>query len=104
MAARLAPERQQTDSQDDFVTPLERGDPNNDAESEATMEDPQDIAPEKDRWAQIRENAARRAARASEEQSVQSRPSQSVRETDDGETSGEESTSKTTLLIPWKYM
>ncbi|KAI9839330.1 MAG: hypothetical protein M1837_002215 [Sclerophora amabilis] len=40
-----------------------------------------------DRWAQIRKNAAERAAtRASEEQS---RPSQSAR-TDDGETSGEE--------------
>ena len=40
-----------------------------------------------DRWAQIRKNAAERAARQSEEQS---RPSQADR-TDDGETSGEES-------------
>ena len=60
------------------------------AQSEATMEErPDPIAPEKDRWATIRENAARRAARASEEQS-ESRPSQSAR-TEDGETSGEES-------------
>jgi hypothetical protein len=44
-----------------------------------------------DRWAQIRENAQRRAAaRASEEQS---RPSQSARTDDDGATSEEESKS-----------
>ncbi|KAI9805408.1 MAG: hypothetical protein M1825_000659 [Sarcosagium campestre] len=45
--------------------------------------------PTQDRWAQIRKNAAERAAatRVSEDQS--SRPSQSAR-TDDGETSGEE--------------
>lgn len=72
--------------------------PENDAQSETTMEEPQDnlhLTESKDRWATIRENAARRAAqRASEEHSVQSRPSQSVR-TDDGETSGEESKSTT---------
>ncbi|KAF1975793.1 hypothetical protein BU23DRAFT_552267 [Bimuria novae-zelandiae CBS 107.79] len=44
--------------------------------------------PEQDRWAQIRKNAAERAARLSEEQSRRSH-SQSVR-TDEGETSGEE--------------
>lgn len=70
-----------------------------DTQSEATMEDNQDaITDTKDRWATIRENAARRAAaRASEEQSTQSRPSQSVR-TDDGETSGEES-ERTSLTL-----
>ena len=63
-----------------------------DTESEATMDEQNaPIVESKDRWAIIRENAARRAAaRASEEQSSQGRPSQSQR-TDDGETSGEES-------------
>jgi len=96
-ASRIAPKRQETDG-DAFVTPMERGDPVkdvDDAQSETTMEDEpkQSIEPVQDRWAQIRENAARRAARASEEQSTKSRPShaQSTRETDDGETSGEES-------------
>ena len=43
------------------------------------------ISPVQDRWAQIRKNAAERAARQSEEQSKQ------TDKTDDGETSGEES-------------
>ena len=82
-----------------FATPMERSNPADDqdehdeVQSEASMEDqkePEDLADAKDRWAQIRENAAKRAARASEEQSTQSRPSQSQR-TDDGETSEEES-------------
>ncbi|KAI7658695.1 hypothetical protein KC318_g11078, partial [Hortaea werneckii] len=91
MASRIDPERQDSDN-GAFETPMERPDPVDDTQSEATMEEPQRTEPEKDRWAQIRENAAKRAARASEEQSVQSRPShqQSMRETDDGETSGEE--------------
>ncbi|KAI7172293.1 hypothetical protein KC324_g10749, partial [Hortaea werneckii] len=91
MASRIDPERQDSDN-GAFETPMERLDPVDDTQSEATMEEPQRTEPEKDRWAQIRENAAKRAARASEEQSVQSRPShqQSMRETDDGETSGEE--------------
>ncbi|KAK5124114.1 hypothetical protein LTR85_001817 [Meristemomyces frigidus] len=91
LAGRIAPERQETEH-DEFITPAERGDPINDAESETTMEEPQSMEPAADRWAQIRENAAKRAARASEEHSMQSRPShaQSTRETDDGETSGEE--------------
>ncbi|GAB1727586.1 hypothetical protein NU195Hw_g4661t1 [Hortaea werneckii] len=91
VASRIDPERQESDN-GAFETPMERPDPVEDTQSEATMEEPQRVEPEKDRWAQIRENAAKRAARASEEQSVQSRPShqQSMRETDDGETSGEE--------------
>jgi len=80
-----------------FETPMEQPDPivdDTDAQSEATMEEPAEpTAQEKDRWATIRENAARRAQRASEEQSMQSRPSQSAR-TEDGETSGEESKSR----------
>jgi Domain of unknown function (DUF1708) len=47
-----------------------------------------EISPVQDRWAQIRKNAADRAARLSEEQR---RPSEA--KTDDGETSGEESES-----------
>lgn len=46
-----------------------------------------------DRWAQIRRNAAERAARASEEHHGRSRTE--TRTTDDGETSGEESKSAT---------
>ena len=48
----------------------------------------QEISPVQDRWAQIRKNAAERAARLSEEQG---QPSEA--KTDDGETSGEESES-----------
>lgn len=92
--SRLAGVSQPESGVEDFETPMERPEPEVDAQSETTMEDRQEfVQPEKDRWATIRENAARRAERAarqSEEQSTQSRPSQSQR-TDDGETSGEES-------------
>lgn len=89
LANRIIPERHETEQ--NFATPVERADPIDDGMSEATMEDNQNAEPEKDRWATIRENAAKRVARASEEQSMQSRTNQSTRETDDGETSGEES-------------
>lgn len=101
-ATRLDPRGQQqqayrNDHSPGFTTPMERGSPvTNDAESEASMEPPAVKTggptgkPSQDRWQQIRENAAKRAARASEEQSMQSRPSASQR-TEDGETSGEES-------------
>jgi hypothetical protein len=95
---RLAAPSQPESGAEDFETPMERPEPEIDAQSETTMEERQEfVLPEKDRWAMIRENAARRAERAqtrpSEEQSQQSRPSQSQR-TDDGETSGEESKSR----------
>ncbi|KAK0805997.1 multicopy suppressor of a budding defect [Friedmanniomyces endolithicus] len=112
LASRIAPERQREPEHDaehepehepeyehepedarNFVTPMERrSDMAEDAQSEASMDDHRqpESDPSQDRWAKIRENAAKRAARASEEQSTKSRPSQSVRETDDGETSGEE--------------
>ncbi|KAM0712227.1 hypothetical protein Q7P37_011321 [Cladosporium fusiforme] len=83
-------ERDQPTPSERFATPLERNDPNNDAVSAISEEGEQGAyAPQQvqDRWAQIRENAARRAARASEEQS---RPSQSARTDDDGATSEEE--------------
>ena len=103
-AALLAPQRTHSEmpSSEEFATPMERGDPTNDVESEASIEIKKEAPPPaydpSDRWAKIKENAARRAARAneraSEEQSLQSRPSQAVTDrTEDGETSGEESES-----------
>lgn len=56
--------------------------------SEESVDLNQQVSPSQDRWAQIRKNAAERAARLSEEQSRRSQ-SQSAR-TDEGETSGEE--------------
>ena len=82
-----------------FSAPLvastdERGVPDEDA-SYNSNELTQQISPVQDRWAQIRKNAAERAARMnndrpSEEQSRQSRQTD---RTEDGETSGEESKS-----------
>ncbi|KAF4534630.1 uncharacterized protein LTHEOB_12925 [Lasiodiplodia theobromae] len=62
--------------------------------SSASIDLAQQVSPTQDRWAQIRKNAAERAARMSEDQSY-SRPrfseSQTSRTTmDDGDTSGEE--------------
>jgi hypothetical protein len=56
--------------------------------SEQSVDLNRQVLPSQDRWAQIRKNAADRAARLSEEQSRRSQ-SQSNR-TDEGETSGEE--------------
>lgn len=56
--------------------------------SEESVDLAQQASPTQDRWAQIRKNAAERAARVSEDQSRRSQ-SQSAR-TDEGETSGEE--------------
>jgi hypothetical protein len=49
-----------------------------------------DSVPTNDRWAQIRKNAAERAARLSEEQTRRSRSQSQSQRTDEGETSGEE--------------
>ena len=89
-AALLDPNHnhEQATPNEGFVTPTERTEQVNDAASELSVdEQPPPPVLTQDRWAQIRENAAKRAARASEEQSMQSRP----RTEDDGETSGEES-------------
>ena len=59
--------------------------------SEKSLDLTRHVSPVQDRWAQIRKNAAERAARQSEEQSRQ------TDRTEDGETSGEESES--TLCI-----
>ena len=86
--------RDQQTPDEGFVMPLERNDAHADAVSIISEEGEREpYAPQQmqDRWAQIRENAQRRAAaRASEEQS---RPSQSARTDDDGATSEEESKS-----------
>ncbi|KAF2221732.1 hypothetical protein BDZ85DRAFT_132860 [Elsinoe ampelina] len=57
----------------------------------STQEEAASSFSQSDRWAQIRKNAAARAARQSEEQSQRSRDQSVMTErTDDGETSGEE--------------
>jgi hypothetical protein len=89
-AAMLDPNFQPPATYEPHAAPLERSEtPFNDAASERSVEDQPPAT--QDRWAQIRENAARRAARASEEQS---RP----RTEDEGETSGEESKLPKSLL------
>lgn len=65
-----------------FTTVVEQDETEGDEVKDLTKE----ISPVQDRWAQIRKNAAERAARQSEEQSRQNEA-----KTDDGETSGEES-------------
>lgn len=93
-AAALDPRNEQETPNEGFITPAEQtAGATDDAVSEMSVEPPRAPSPEKDRWAQIRENAQRRAARASEEQSMQSRPTQSGMTEDDGATSEEESKS-----------
>jgi hypothetical protein len=99
---QLSAHRNQSTPNEGFVTPLERRDVQPDAVS-IISEDERDREPDQqqqiqDRWAQIRENAQRRAAaRVSEEQS---RPSQSARTDDDGATSEEESKSDSLKSLP----
>jgi hypothetical protein len=81
--------RYQTHDQSrDVVTPTQRDASAMDDASEESIDLSRQQSPSQDRWAQIRRNAAERAARLSEEQSRRSQ-SQSAR-TDEGETSGEE--------------
>ena len=84
-----------------FSAPLvaptdEREVPDDDA-SDNSNELTQQVSPVQDRWAQIRKNAAERAARMNNDRpsEEQSRKSRQTDRTDDGETSGEESES------PW---
>lgn len=58
--------------------------------SEDSVEVDRHASPTQDRWAQIRKNAAERAARLSEEQIRRSRSQSQSQRTDEGETSGEE--------------
>lgn len=70
------------------ITPVQYG--GQARESEDSMEPSQQTSPQQDRWAQIRKNAAERAARLSEEQILRSRSQSQSQRTDEGETSGEE--------------
>lgn len=58
--------------------------------SEDSVDVARQASPSQDRWAQIRKNAAERAARLSEEQTRRSRSQSQSQRTDEGETSGEE--------------
>lgn len=58
--------------------------------SEDSVDAARQASPSQDRWAQIRKNAAERAARLSEEQTRRSRSQSQSQRTDEGETSGEE--------------
>ena len=87
------------DSPERASTPVEPNEPSYEVSSESESELPP--SPTKDRWAQIRKNAAERAARQSEEASRKPSEDQSRishRETDDGEsdTGAEESTCQST--------
>ncbi|KAF2217952.1 hypothetical protein CERZMDRAFT_64038 [Cercospora zeae-maydis SCOH1-5] len=81
------------DEHDRFVVPTghdEPHDPHDDAQSEATMDDHHDPVVVQDRWAQIRENAHKRAERQRQSEDLDTERSRPSRLTDDGETSGEE--------------
>ncbi|KNG44576.1 hypothetical protein TW65_08501 [Stemphylium lycopersici] len=72
-------------------TPTQRVAQDEDNISEESVEfAKQQQSPSQDRWAQIRKNAADRAARLSEEQVRRSRSQSQSQRTDEGETSGEE--------------
>lgn len=72
-------------------TPTQRRPQDEDDISEESVEfAKQQASPSHDRWAQIRKNAAERAARLSEEQVRRSRSQSQSQRTDEGETSGEE--------------
>ncbi|KAI5365975.1 putative meiotically up-regulated protein Msb1/Mug8 [Septoria linicola] len=78
------------DDHDRFMAPSSRGDIEDDRQSEATMEDHHDPVVVQDRWAQIRENAHKRAERTRQSEDLSTEQSRPSRVTDDGETSGEE--------------
>ncbi|EUC43533.1 hypothetical protein COCMIDRAFT_100572 [Bipolaris oryzae ATCC 44560] len=71
-------------------TPTQREPHEADDVSEESVEFAKQQSPSHDRWAQIRKNAADRAARLSEEQVRRSRSQSQSQRTDEGETSGEE--------------
>jgi hypothetical protein len=71
-------------------TPTQRVPEYADDVSEESVEFSKQQSPSQDRWAQIRKNAAERAARLSEEQVRRSRSQSQSQRTDEGETSGEE--------------
>jgi hypothetical protein len=71
-------------------TPTQQAPQHADDISEESLEFSKQASPSQDRWAQIRKNAADRAARLSEEQTRRSRSQSQSQRTDEGETSGEE--------------
>jgi hypothetical protein len=92
-AAASIPRRQQASHYDapaSPVTPTPHASQTRDDISEESVTLKTDAVPTNDRWAQIRKNAAERAARLSEEQSRRSRSQSQSQRTDEGETSGEE--------------
>ncbi|KAH8732864.1 hypothetical protein GQ44DRAFT_696568 [Phaeosphaeriaceae sp. PMI808] len=78
------------DSPPSPVTPTPHAPQARDDISEESISLKTDAVPINDRWAQIRKNAAERAARLSEDQSRRSRSQSQSQRTDEGETSGEE--------------
>jgi hypothetical protein len=72
------------------ITPTQHVPHQADDISEESIEFSKQQSPSNDRWAQIRKNAAERAARLSEEQTHRSRSQSQSQRTDEGETSGEE--------------
>ncbi|KAF3046383.1 hypothetical protein E8E12_006562 [Didymella heteroderae] len=70
--------------------PQQQGAYGRDDISEDSVDAARQASPSQDRWAQIRKNAAERAARLSEEQTRRSRSQSQSQRTDEGETSGEE--------------
>ncbi|KAI4685305.1 uncharacterized protein J4E84_006032 [Alternaria hordeiaustralica] len=87
-AAPTVPRRQV--QQTNPRTPTQRAPEYADDISEESIEFTKQQSPSQDRWAQIRKNAAERAARLSEEQVRRSRSVSQSQRTDEGETSGEE--------------
>ncbi|KAF1837479.1 hypothetical protein BDW02DRAFT_577081 [Decorospora gaudefroyi] len=88
----IVPRRQQPPfaQQQNPRTPTQRVPQYSDDISEESVEFAKQASPSQDRWAQIRKNAAERAARLSEEQTRRSRSQSQSQRTDEGETSGEE--------------
>ncbi|KAF1940252.1 hypothetical protein EJ02DRAFT_237327 [Clathrospora elynae] len=82
--------RRQLPQQAQPKTPTQRVPRHADDISEESVEFSKQQSPSQDRWAQIRKNAADRAARLSEEQVRRSRSQSQSQRTDEGETSGEE--------------
>lgn len=90
VAATTNAARRQASQREEPVTPTPPAKHTRDDISEESITVKTDSVPTQDRWAQIRQNAAARAARLSAEQSRRSRSQSQSQRTDEGETSGEE--------------
>ncbi|KAF3001446.1 hypothetical protein E8E13_008055 [Curvularia kusanoi] len=89
-AVQRRPVGQNSKTSRPVTPPQQRGAYARDDISEDSVEAGRQASPSQDRWAQIRRNAAERAARLSEEQTRRSRSQSQSQRTDEGETSGEE--------------